>query len=176
MQIPTVLRRTMVGAAICFVPGLRRASDGATQPGGTNSTGNVALFPRQQPLDGGACRSCIERGWRAGFPVRSHCSVEGAPTGMTGSPSRRPRHPAHRRRRRSPFTPGLSVAAGTYNLTVRATGSGVADATAALAFTVTVAQARFSLVPLTRTLSIPAGGRVSTHSCSWPGIPDSLVL
>ena len=60
------------------------------------------------------------------------------------------------------FTPGLSVPAGNYTITIRAKGSGVADATAALAFTVTGAQAQFSLVPLTRTFSIPAGGRDST--------------
>lgn len=162
MQIPTFLRRTIVAAAFCSIQSCG-GSDSSTQPGGTTSNGNVlTLFPpaataRQAEL--AVVVASVAR--TGGYAGTLTFSVEGAPTGTTVTVSTPSTSGASTAATIS-VTPGLSVAAGTYNLTVRAKGTGVADATATLAFTVTGAQAQFSLVPLTRTLSIPAGGRDST--------------
>ena len=164
MQIPTVLRLPIVAASMCFLQSCGGGgSDGTTQPGGTNSSGNVlTLFPptvttRQAEL-AVVVASVVRAG---GYSGPLTFSVEGAPTGtdiFVATPSTSGASTAAT----MSLTPGLSVPVGTYNLTVRAKGTGVADATATLPFTVTGAQAQFSLVPLTRTLSIPAGGRDST--------------
>jgi len=164
MQIPTVLRLPIVAASMCFLQSCGGGgTDGTTQPGGTNSSGNVlTLFPptvttRQAEL-AVVVASVVRAG---GYSGPLTFSVEGAPTGtdiFVATPSTSGASTAAT----MSLTPGLSVPVGTYNLTVRAKGTGVADATATLPFTVTGAQAQFTLVPLTRTLSIPSGGRDST--------------
>jgi hypothetical protein len=162
MQTPTVLRLTIVAATLCFVQSCG-GSDGGTQPSGTTSSGiALTLFPSTATARQAELTVVVATALRTGgYSGAITFTVEGAPTGMAvvvTTPSTIGSSTAAT----ISFTPGLSVAAGTYNLIIRAKGSGVSDATATLAFTVTGAQAQFTLVPLTRTLSIPAGGRDST--------------
>src|SRR5215216_1292347 len=162
MRIPT-LRLAMIAATFCLIQSCGGSSDGGTQPGGNSSAGIVlTLFPpaasaRQNELTVIVASVVRTNGYSG--PVTF--SVEGAPTGMAVTVTASSTIGTSTGSTIS-FTPSRAVAAGTYNLTVRAKGTGISDATASLAFTVVSGQSQLALIALTPALSIPAGGRDSS--------------
>ncbi|MEO8095408.1 MAG: hypothetical protein ABI632_10795, partial [Pseudolysinimonas sp.] len=125
--------------------------------GGDNGTIAIALTPTSATIQQGGTAdvaATLTRG--GGFGGVVNVTVEGVPAGVTGTVGNATAASA---------TITINVAAttvpGVYNLTVRGTGTGVTDATAAFTLTVTATPA-FALTLTPAALSIVQGGNAPT--------------
>lgn len=135
-----VTRRTAAVVAAAMLVG---CSGGGDDNGGTGLTPTIEIALSQAALSilqgaSGTVTVNLTRG--GGFAGAVDITVEGAPTGTTATPS--PTSiPANATSSVITITPGATTAAGNYNLTVRARGTGVTDKTQTIALTVTAAPA-----------------------------------
>jgi hypothetical protein len=146
MNSVRLIRGLFVAVAMCVTQGCGSSSEPAnTQPGGTGNPGGNTQTPaitltlspattsvRQTELV--AVVATVARS--GGFTGDVTITAEGTPTGMTVAVGSVATSGTSTTASVS-FSPASTVAVGTYNITVRAKGSGVSDVTATLQLQVT---------------------------------------
>lgn len=144
--------------AIAAVQGCSSSNGG---PSGTGGSITLSLVPSAATVLAGSQTLVVATVTRSGgFSGSVSVTVEGAPTGITASLSQSVLVGSVSVTSIT-FAALTSVAAGSHSVTIRATGSGVSDATVTLPLSVTTGVADFGLAFIPQTISIPAGGRDS---------------
>ncbi|HEY4322194.1 MAG TPA: hypothetical protein VGM77_13585 [Gemmatimonadales bacterium] len=160
MRLPTI--RGVHVATIALVAAMA-ALPGCSSSDNNSSGGSIALslVPTSATVEAGGATVITGTLIRNSFTGDVGVTVEGAPTGVTGQLLSGGTNGS------STVTVSLGVAAGTdvgtYNLTVRAKGSGVTDATAPFTLTVVAASTTGYTLTLTpATLSLAEGSATTT--------------
>lgn len=145
-----------VAALVAAINGCGSSSDGGTNPGDTPSIAISLSTSALSIVQGGNGQLTASITRNGGFTGTVNVVTQGAPEGVTASVS-------------NVSTTGgtttgtvtvsvaATVAAGSYPLTVEASGSGVSDATANFTLTVTAAPAAYTLTLSTGTVNVAAG-------------------
>jgi len=146
--------------------------------GGTDPTGSftISVSPAAvSVVQGGTGQATVTLTRVDGFAGTVNFTVQGAPTGVTGSVSGGGAGTVSTGT--VTITVGAAVPVGTYNLTLRAAASGMTDRTAAFALTVTPSGG-FTLATTLPTLSVAqgAGGNATVTLTRTGGFAGAVAL
>lgn len=141
-----------LGAALTVLAACSSGGDGGTDPTGSFT---ISVSPAAiSVVQGGTGQATVTLTRVDGFAGTVNFTVQGAPAGVTGSVSGGGAGTVSTGT--VTITVGAAVPTGTYNLTLRAAASGLADRTAAFSLTVT-ASGGFTIGTTLPTLSVAQG-------------------
>ncbi len=152
-------RRLGPVAALCVLglaAGCKSDGSGGTGPGPTPAISITLSATSATVAQGGSAQLTATLVRSGGFTGTVNLTVTGTPTGVTGAVSNMTDAGGTSTGTITIQAAG-TVAAGTYTLTVRGSGSGVSDATATFALTVTTFG--FTIAAQPAAISVPAGGQ-----------------
>ena len=139
-----------------LVAGCASDGTGGTEPGPTPAISITLSVNSATVLQGGSTQLIATLVRSGGFTGTVNLTVTGAPTGVSGAVSNVVESGGTSTGTITIQVAG-TVAPGTYTLTVRGSGSGVTDATAAFALTVTAFG--FTITAQPAAISVPQGGQ-----------------